>query len=137
MPEDTEMPEKYQQAEWIVNFVTEAGNNGRSDELAETFELSNVGTPAEIFNSLRTLLPSVLFPQINHRMTSSISTMRRDYSMSMLTVEGLEAENPRKGLATTVPMIYALGQMFRFRTLRNFTDGMFLSARIVDKFIAG
>jgi len=26
---------------------------------------------------------------------------------------------------------------FRFRTLRNFKDPMFLSARIVDKFIAG
>ena len=27
--------------------------------------------------------------------------------------------------------------LFRFRTLRNYKDPMFLSARIVDKFIAG
>ena len=37
MPSDTKPPEKWQQAEWIVEFTTDAGNKGRRDELAQRF----------------------------------------------------------------------------------------------------
>ena len=55
----------------------------------------------------------------------------------LVTVESLEANNPRAGKSTTVATYYALQHMFWFRTMRNFKDPMFLSARIVDKIIAG
>ena len=40
MPEGTQLPEKYQQAEWIVRFTTDAVNHGRRDELADCFQNS-------------------------------------------------------------------------------------------------
>lgn len=42
MPPGTSAPEKYQQAEWVVEFTTDAGNKGRRDELAARFQNSIV-----------------------------------------------------------------------------------------------
>ena len=42
MPSGTTAPEKYQQAEWVVEFTTDAGNKGRRDELAARFQNSIV-----------------------------------------------------------------------------------------------
>lgn len=56
---------------------------------------------------------------------------------AMLTVEALEKDNPRRGKATQTPTWYALRQLFFFRTLSQLRDPMYLSARIVDKFIFG
>ena len=42
MPEGAVVPERYQQAEWIVRFVTDAVNHGRRDEMADCFLKSNV-----------------------------------------------------------------------------------------------
>ena len=42
MPEGSVVPERYQQAEWIVRFVTDAVNHGRRDEMADCFKKSNV-----------------------------------------------------------------------------------------------
>ena len=41
MPEGSTRPERYQQAEWIVSFITDAVNHGRRDEMADCFMKSS------------------------------------------------------------------------------------------------
>lgn len=117
MPVGTSPPERWQQAEWIVEFTTDAGNKGRRDELASLFQSSLYGSKIEQ----------------RHLELRALYTRDGDD----LTVEALEKDDPRKGKSTSVPTWYAIQQMFWFRTLRNYKDPMFLSARVVDKFIAG
>jgi hypothetical protein len=47
MGPNVKTPERYQQAEWIVSFVTDAGNHGRSEELADAFQKSLVSFIAD------------------------------------------------------------------------------------------
>ena len=55
----------------------------------------------------------------------------------LVTVESLEANNPRAGKSTTVATYYALQHMFWFRTVRNFKDPLFLYGRLADKITTG
>jgi ATP-binding cassette subfamily G (WHITE) protein 2 len=118
LPEGTKTPEYYQQAEFIISFVTDAGNKGKRDALADAFENSSYRKEIEM-----------------RSFSARNASMKR--VIGMLTVEDLEKDNPRKGMSTTVPRLYALWIIFIYKTLKNFKDGLFLSARIVDKFIAG
>ena len=58
-------------------------------------------------------------------------------ALGLVTVESLEAHNPRAGKSTTVATYYALQHMFWFRTVRNFKDPLFLYGRLADKITTG
>ena len=118
LPEGTEPPEYYQQAEFIISFVTDAGNKGKRDLLADAFLKSPHGKEVDL-----------------RSMSARSASLKRVHGM--LTVEDLERDNPRRGQSTTVPRWYAIQVIFLYKALKNFKDGLFLSARIVDKFICG
>lgn len=107
------------EAEWVITLVTGAEKDGRREEFVSMYSSSKLKAAND------------------KQLEGVLIFLRGAAGEGMkLTVEDFDQDDLRKGKPTAVPTKWAITKMLKYRVLKNYQDGMFLSARIVDKLIS-